>query len=239
MTDDAPRVLDEHGGLPTGEHKREVVEAMFDRVAPTYDRANRVISLGMDQRWRRRAVRALGLPPGSRVLDVACGTGDLCRDLTAAGYAPIGIDFSAGMLARARTTAPLVRGDALALPVRDGSLDGVTCGFALRNLVDLDAHFAAAARALRPGGRYVALDATVPSNAVARAGNRAWFGGVVPLIGRVLSREAEAYRYLPRSTAYLPSRTGLEARLTRAGFVKVGYEPLLMGSAVVLTGTRG
>ncbi|MFZ4584585.1 MAG: ubiquinone/menaquinone biosynthesis methyltransferase [Acidimicrobiia bacterium] len=232
------RVLRRDGSLPTGGEKREAVEAMFDRVAPTYDRANRVISLGMDSGWRRRAVRTLQLPVGSRVLDIACGTGDFCCDLQAAGLRPMGIDFSAGMLQNARTSAPLLRGDALALPVRPGALDGITCGFALRNFVDLDAHFAAAADALRPGGRYIALDATEPANALVRIGHRAWFGTMVPLLGKVVSRDGEAYRYLPKSTAYLPPRAELEARLRAAGFGDVRSESLLMGSAVLLSGTR-
>ena len=115
-----PRVLGEHQGLPQGDDKRRSVEAMFDRVAPRYERMNRVISLGLDRRWREHAVVALGLPRGSRVLDLACGTGDLCRDLQRSGYEPVGIDFSAGMLTAARTSAPLVRGDAACLPFSAG-----------------------------------------------------------------------------------------------------------------------
>src|SRR5581483_4498611 len=156
--------------LPQGPEKREVVEAMFDRIASRYERVNRVISLGQDERWRRRAVRALALPPGARVLDLACGTGDLCRHLDHAGYASVGIDRSAGMLRSARVDAPLVRGDAEGLPLPDSSLDGIVCGFALRNFVDLDAVFTECARALRAGGRFVALDAAVPPGRLPRLG---------------------------------------------------------------------
>ena len=150
-------VLGHHGALPQGDAKHDAVEEMFDRLAPRYDRMNRVISLGLDRRWRQRTVDALGVPPGARVLDLACGTGDLCRDLIRAGHAPIGVDLSFGMLAAARTGAPLVQGDALRLPVPDGSVDGVTCGFALRNFVDLAPFLAELGRVTRPGGRIALL----------------------------------------------------------------------------------
>ena len=232
------RVLGEHGELPTGESKRRAVEGMFDRLAPSYDRMNRVISLGQDKRWRRHTVDSLALPPGSLVLDVACGTGDLCRDLASYGHKPIGVDFSAGMLAAATTRAPLVRGDAGALPFPDRSIDGIVCGFALRNFVDLDAVFAECARALRPGGRLAALDATVPTNPLLRAGNAVWFRGAVPLLGRVVAHDAEAYRYLPKSTAYLPPIPELEQRVRSAGFRDVRHTTLTGGSVLLLTGTR-
>lgn len=231
-------VLGRGGELPEGEQKRRSVEAMFDRLAPRYERMNRVISLGLDRRWRDAAVLALGLPRASVVLDLACGTGDLCRDLAASGFAPIGLDVSAGMLERARTSAPLVRADASCTPVHDGALDGITCGFALRNFVDLGEVFAECARVLRRGGRLVAVDAAVPSNPVLRAGNAVWFRGAVPLLGRVLTDDAEAYRYLPKSTAYLPAPGPLAEMLTEAGFRDVLVRGLTGGSVVLLEGTR-
>jgi len=110
------RVLGPDGTLPTGDTKHRAVQAMFDRVAPSYERMNRVISLGQDRRWRRHAVESLALGRGSLVLDLACGTADFCRDLEGYGHRVIGLDFSEGMLRNARTSAPLVRGDAAALP---------------------------------------------------------------------------------------------------------------------------
>jgi demethylmenaquinone methyltransferase/2-methoxy-6-polyprenyl-1,4-benzoquinol methylase len=231
-------VLGRDGALPQGDAKHEAVEGMFDRLAPRYDRMNRIISLGLDRRWRRRAVAELGLHERGRVLDLACGTGDLCRDLAASGYTPIGLDFSAGMLAAARVDAPLVRGDGAALPAPSGTFDGITCGFALRNFVDLDTVFVECARVLRSGGRFVALDATVPTNPIMRAGNAVWFRGAVPLLGRVIGHDAEAYRYLPKSTAYLPPVTRLVAGLERAGFRDVRHGTLTGGSVLLLTGTR-
>ena len=231
-------VLGQDGALPQGETKRVAVEGMFDRLAPRYDRMNRIISLGLDRRWRHRTVADLGLAAGSRVLDLACGTGDLCRDLAVAGHHPIGLDFSAGMLSVARTDAPLVRADGSCLPVGDGAVDGVTCGFALRNFVDLETVFAECARVLRAGGRFAALDATVPTNPVMRAGNAVWFRGAVPLLGRVIAHDAEAYRYLPKSTAYLPGAPELVDRLGHAGFDAVQHVSLTGGSVLLLTGTR-
>ena len=232
------RVLDADGRLPKGEEKRRAVAAMFDRVAPDYERVNRVISLGLDRRWRARTVAALQLAPGSRVLDLACGTGDLARDLERAGYETIGVDLSAGMLRAAHTGATLVRGDAAALPFGSRSFDGVVCGFALRNFVDLATVFRDVARVLRTGGRFAALDAAVPEHMLLRAGNSVWFRGAVPVIGRILSRDADAYRYLPRSTEYLPAPAALEALLRSSGFREPDRTTMTGGSVQLLTGTR-
>jgi len=232
------KVLGRDGSLPEGDAKHDAVEGMFDRLAPRYDRMNRIISLGMDRGWRRRTVDALATVGGGVVLDLACGTGDLCRDLAARGYAPVGVDFSAGMLAAAQVDTPLMRGDGAALPIASASLDGVTCGFALRNFVDLDAVFGECARVLRVGGRFAALDATVPTNRLLRAGNAVWFRGAVPLLGRVVGRDAEAYRYLPKSTAYLPPVVELAERLRAAGFGDVRHATLTGGSVLLLSGTR-
>ncbi len=223
--------------LPSGPEKRAMVEEMFDRIAPGYQRLNRVISLGQDVRWRRRTVRALGLPAGSSVLDLACGPGELCGELEALGMRPVGIDLSAGMLALAAGTAPRVRGDVLALPFPDASARGAVCGFALRNLVDLDAFFAECARVLAPGGRLALLDAADPSGRLARVGHRVWFRGIVPWIGARLS-DADAYRYLPASTAYLPPGTELVSRLERAGFDDVVRLTMTGGAVQLVTGTR-
>jgi len=224
--------------LPVGDEKRVMVETMFDGVAPRYDRLNRVISLGFDRGWRRRTVRALGAPTGARVLDLACGTGDLCDDLAAAGLRPIGFDVSAGMLAAAHTAAPLVRSDVLVLPVPGRSVDAVTCGFALRNFTDLATFFAECARVLRPGGRFAALDAAEPEQTMMRMGNNIWFRRVVPWIGGRLSSNPAAYRYLPASTAYLPAGPALAAQLRAAGFGSVQRRTMMGGSVQLLTGTR-
>ena len=223
--------------LPEGEAKAAAVRSMFDAIAPRYDLVNRIMTFRLDVQWRRRTVRQLDLPDGSVVLDLACGTGDLCRDLERAGLAPIGMDLSWGMLAAARTGAPLVHGDALRLPVADGAADGVTCGFALRNLTGLEPFFAELARALRPGGRIAILEVDSPPNPLLRLGHGLYFGRVVPFIGGLLS-DRDAYRYLPRSVAYLPSEKDLLATIASAGFVDVAKERCSGGIAQLLTATR-
>ena len=223
--------------LPEGAAKVQAVESMFDTIAPRYDLLNRLLTFGMDVGWRRRTVRSLGLPAGSRVLDLACGTGDLCRELAAAGLRPIGVDRSAGMLAAARTSAPLVRGDALGLPVSDGAADGIVCGFALRNFVALEPFLAECTRVLRPGGRLALLEVAAPANPVLRTGHSLYFGKVVPLVGGLLSDRA-AYRYLPKSVAYLPPGDGLVSLLSGAGFPDAARRLLSVGIAQLLTGTR-
>jgi demethylmenaquinone methyltransferase/2-methoxy-6-polyprenyl-1,4-benzoquinol methylase len=223
--------------LPQGEEKAAAVRGMFDAIAPRYDLVNRIMTFRLDVRWRRLAVGSLALRRGSRVLDLACGTGDLCRELDAAGLAPFGVDLSFGMLAAARTHAPLVQGDALRLPVRDGAVDGATCGFALRNLVDLAPFFAELRRALRPGGRIALLEVAEPANPVLRWGHGIYFGKVVPKIGGLLS-DASAYRYLPRSVAYLPDPEDMRAMIVDAGFTAVERRLLSGGISQLLTGTR-
>jgi demethylmenaquinone methyltransferase/2-methoxy-6-polyprenyl-1,4-benzoquinol methylase len=237
MTARAPLPRDPDGDLPQGDAKRRAVQAMFDTIAPRYDLVNRLMTFGLDRGWRRRAVGSLGLDQGARIVDVACGTGDLCRDLQAAGYRPVGIDLSIGMLAHARTTAPLVHGDALAMPLGRGSLDGAISGFALRNFVELDGLFAELHRVVRIGGRISLLDVATPAHPALRLGHRAYFGRVVPLVGAALS-DASAYRYLPRSVAYLPPVPDLLARLRAAGFRAVERHLLSGGITQLLTATR-
>lgn len=210
---------------------------MFDRIAPRYDLVNRVMTFGMDVGWRRRAIRSLELPPGSLVLDVACGTGDLCRELQEAGMRAIGVDVSWGMLTEARGCGALVQADALRLPIADGAADGITCGFALRNVVDLQRLFAEMARALRPGGRVALLEVGQPTSALARAGHQAYFQRVVPLIGRVLSDRA-AYAYLPRSVAYLPPPEQLKDMLIAVGLMDIERARLGLGAAQLITASR-
>jgi demethylmenaquinone methyltransferase/2-methoxy-6-polyprenyl-1,4-benzoquinol methylase len=223
--------------LPEGDEKVTAVRGMFDAIAPRYDLVNRIMTFRLDVRWRRLAVSSLALRRDSVVVDLACGTGDLCRELASAGLAPLGIDLSFGMLAAARTGAPLVQGDALRLPLRAGSVDGVTCGFALRNLVDLAPFFAELARLLRPGGRIALLEVATPPNPVMRWGHSVYFGKVVPFIGGLIS-DATAYRYLPRSVAYLPEPEDMRGMIADAGFTDVERRLLSGGVAQLMTATR-
>ncbi len=223
--------------LPQGEEKVRAVDDMFDAIAPRYDALNRILTLRMDVGWRKKTVRSLGLAPGAIVLDLACGTGDMCRVLEDAGYRPVGVDRSAGMLAAARTSAPLVRGDALALSMADGSVDGIVCGFGLRNVLGLDLFFAECARVLRPGGRVALLEVAIPENRVMRFGHNLYFGKVVPFVGGLLS-DRDAYRYLPQSVAYLPPPPTMMTMMAGAGFTGASRRALSGGIAQLLTGTR-
>jgi demethylmenaquinone methyltransferase/2-methoxy-6-polyprenyl-1,4-benzoquinol methylase len=223
--------------LPEGDEKVQAVRSMFDTIAPRYDLVNRVMTFRMDVGWRRRTVRDLGLPTGSLVADLACGTGDFCRELAVQGLRPVGFDLSYGMLAAARTDAPLVEADILQLPLPDGSLDGITCGFALRNLVELNGFFIELARVVRPGGRIALLDVSIPPNPVLRFGHSIYFGRVVPMVGGLLSDPA-AYRYLPKSVAYLPEPEVMLAQLRDAGFTDVRRDLLTTGISQLITATR-
>jgi demethylmenaquinone methyltransferase/2-methoxy-6-polyprenyl-1,4-benzoquinol methylase len=225
------------GVLPPAEEKADVVEAMFDRVAPRYDMLNRMLTFRMDVRWRDIAVHELQLDAGSVVLDLACGTGDLCRVLSAAGMRAIGVDFSAGMLGHARTDVSLVRADVLRLPLPDASVDGATCGFALRNFTALPPFFAECARVVRRGGRIALLEVSEPVSAPARAVHHVWFRRVVPFVGGLLSDRA-AYAYLPASTAYLPPVVELIAAIGAAGFERISTRTLGFGAARLVTATR-
>ena len=238
MTDSPDLGRNDEGGdaLPRGD-KATAVRSMFDAIAPRYDLLNRLLTFRLDVAWRRRTVRDLALPPGSTVLDLACGTGDLCRDLAAADHRPIGLDLSWGMLAAARTDAPLLHADALRLPAPDGSVDGVTCGFALRNLAALEPFFAELARVLRPGGRIALLEVDRPRNPLLRAGHGVYFGRVVPFVGGLLS-DRQAYRYLPKSVVYLPDEAALLGQIADAGFNDVAKRRLSGGIAQLLTATR-
>ena len=223
--------------LPQGEEKARAVRGMFDTIAGRYDLVNRVMTFGMDVGWRRRTVAELRLPGGARVADLACGTGDLCSELTRSGYTAIGFDFSYGLLTNATTVAALVQADVLALPLPDAGVDGSTCGFALRNVTDLRAFFAEVARVLRAGGRAAFLETAEPDGRLLRAGHRIYFGKVVPLIGGALS-DRQAYSYLPRSMAYLPPPGELVAMFRAAGFDDVARLTLAGGAAQLLVGTR-
>ena len=223
--------------LPQGEDKTRAVRAMFDAIAPRYDLVNRVMTFRMDVGWRRHTVDALGLPRGSIVLDLASGTGDLSRELRAHDLEAISVDLSEGMLRADRSGVPRVLADVLCLPVRDGDADGATCGFALRNLRELPAFFAELARVVRPGGRVALLEVATPDNAVMRWGHSVYFGRVVPVIGGWLS-DGDAYRYLPRSVAYLPDPPALVEMFRDAGFLDATRATLSGGIAQLLTGTR-
>ena len=223
--------------LPQGDAKAKVVQNMFDAIAPRYDMVNRIMTFRLDTRWRKIAVRKLALSKGARVLDLASGTGDLCVDLRKAGLIPLSFDMSFGMLAADHSKAPRVQADILRLPIATQSVDGVTCGFALRNLVDLNVFFHEIARVTKSGGRIALLDVSTPTNPFIRWGNSVYFGKVVPRIGGLLSNRA-AYNYLPKSVAYLPSPEQLVVMLQNAGFEHVRHEQLSGGLTQLMHATK-
>jgi demethylmenaquinone methyltransferase/2-methoxy-6-polyprenyl-1,4-benzoquinol methylase len=223
--------------LPEGDEKVAAVRQLFDTISPRYDLVNRIMTFRMDVAWRTRTVRELRLGRGSVVADLASGTGDFCRELQAHGLDPLGFDFSFGMLSAARTTAPLVQADALRLPLPDRSVDGVTCGFALRNFRALDPFFAEVARVVKPYGRIAFLEVAEPANPVLRWGHGIYFGKVVPVIGGLLS-DAPSYRYLPKSVAYLPPADDMLASLRAVGFESVERTLLSTGISQLITATR-
>jgi demethylmenaquinone methyltransferase/2-methoxy-6-polyprenyl-1,4-benzoquinol methylase len=223
--------------LPQGDAKAKVVQNMFDAIAPRYDLVNRIMTFRLDTRWRKLAVRKLALSRGARVLDLASGTGDLCIDLRKVGLHPLSFDMSFGMLAADHSNAPRVQADILRLPIASESVDGVTCGFALRNLVDLNVFFHEIARVTKSGGRIALLDVSTPTNPIIRWGNGVYFGKVVPRIGGLLSNRA-AYNYLPKSVAYLPAPAQLVDMLQAAGFEHVRHEQLSGGLTQLMHATK-
>jgi demethylmenaquinone methyltransferase / 2-methoxy-6-polyprenyl-1,4-benzoquinol methylase len=204
---------------------------MFDRVAGFYDLLNSAMSAGLHHRWRERAVDIAGVGPGSRVLDVASGTGDLALELArrvAPGGEVVGSDFSEGMLARARRKAgayPNLRfewSDALDLSYADDSFDAATVGFAVRNFSDLGRGLAEMVRVVRPGGRVMVLEFTTPTRAPLSWFYRLWFDRVVPQLGR-LSADPAAYNYLPESVRRFPAPAALAGELERVGLAEIRW----------------
>ena len=221
------------GTLPPDE-----VRAMFDRITPVYDAMNRVMTAGLDRRWRRLTAEAV-VQPADHVLDACCGTGDLALAAEREGGRVTGLDFSERMLERARTksrTVDWVQGDVTAMPFEDASFDAATVGFGIRNVADLEDALRELARVLRPGGRLGILEITQPRGLL-RPFFRVWFDRVVPLLGRVLPGGA-AYTYLPASVRRFPGPADLAAALERAGFEGITWRLLAGGIVAIHTGTR-
>jgi demethylmenaquinone methyltransferase/2-methoxy-6-polyprenyl-1,4-benzoquinol methylase len=216
----------------------DAVRSMFDRIAPVYDLMNRVMTAGLDGRWRRLTSEAV-VHKGDRVLDAACGTGDLAiADLKAGASRVTGLDFSEPMLMRARTKAvhlkpalEWIQGDMLALPFADATFDAATVGFGARNVADLQLALRELRRVLRPGGRLAILEITKPRGPL-KPIYSLWFDRVVPLLGKVLPG-GDAYTYLPASVKRFPTAEGLADLLREAGFSDVRFR-LLAGSIVAL-----
>ena len=220
----------------------ERVRDMFDRISPSYDRMNLLMSMGRDGRWRRLGVRASRAQPGDAALDVCCGTGDFAVELRRAvgpSGRVVGLDFSPQMLEVARRKCSAVewqQGDALALPFADGEFAAACVGFGVRNLSDHRRGFAEMARVVRPGGRVVCLEMSTPPAPI-RPFSQLWTDHGVPVLGRIVAHDPEAYRYLPASVHRFPSAPELAEIMREAGLVDVGYRRLMMGVVALHVGT--
>jgi len=230
------------------EGKRTYVRRIFSEIAPRYDLLNRLLSLGIDRRWRTLALRRLGWDraPDGTYLDLCAGTLDVGAQLSRQpGFRGriLGADFAEPMLragtgkAPAATLAPVVA-DALALPVRDGVFDGAIVAFGIRNVARLDAGLREVHRALRPGARFVILEFSTPRVPLVRAAYLFYFHRILPLIGRIISGHRTAYTYLPRSVAHFPETEALAAAMRDAGFRDVRWESLTFGIAAIHVGTK-
>lgn len=224
------------------------VRTMFDEVVPSYDLLNHLMSFGCDFYWRRRAVGQLNVQPGSRILDIAVGTGDLA--LAAIKLNPktvVGVDPAGRMLERclkksiergAQDRVQLVCGVAEALPTKNGSFDGAMVAFGVRNFSDVQRGLNEIYRVLKPAATFVALELTRPQNKIFRAIFGVYFQHVVPILGRLISGSAYAYRYLPESVSAFPAHDSFAALLRSVGFRDVQYQPLTFGTCTLYRGIK-
>jgi len=223
------------------------VREMFAAIAPRYDATNKILTAGVDEAWRKRAVAELRAPDDARLLDLCCGTGDLVFHLlrTKPKVTVTGADFCEPMLAAARTRArredpaaraEFVEADVMALPFADQSFDGATMGFSMRNVVDIVATLQEARRVLKPGARFVNLDVSKAPNPLFRRLFNIYFYGLVPLIGGAVGGSKSAYRYLPNSLTNFPNADALAERFRTAGFQDVHYLRLAGGAIAIHTG---
>jgi demethylmenaquinone methyltransferase/2-methoxy-6-polyprenyl-1,4-benzoquinol methylase len=227
--------------------KSVYVREMFASIAPRYDATNRLLTGGVDESWRKRAVRELAPPPGGRILDMCCGTGDLSFHLsrTDPSLHIVGADFCEPMLDGARKRAPreakgdiaFVTADVMALPFEDASFDGAIMGFSMRNVVDIVGTLREARRVLKPGARFVNLDVSKAPNPFFKRAFDIYFYGLVPLIGGLVGGSKSAYRYLPNSLTNYPNADELAARFSTAGFTNVRYVRLGGGAIAAHVGT--
>ena len=230
------------------------VQTMFATIARGYDRANAVLSLGIDRGWRRRAIRLLAPRPGERILDACCGTGDVALALAPAvlpGGSVVGADFCEPMLERARAkraarggdpvarAVTFIAADALALPFADGELDGAIVAFGVRNLDDPVRGLRELARVVRPGGRVVVLEFGQPRAALFGPAFRWYASAVMPALGALVTGERAPYEYLPRTSAAFPSGEAFVRLMTAAGLGQSRAEPLTLGVAWAYRGEVG
>lgn len=241
-----PSPQDRPSPVEDDEPKNRRVRRMFSRVARGYDRLNTVLSMGLHDGWRRFAVRQCRFPPGGRALDVAVGTGDFAIETVSRGGTAVGVDPCEEMLLEGlpklrrlglEGRVRLVLGEAEALPVQDAGFDCATIGFALRNVTDIDQTFREMRRAVRPGGRVVALEIAKPRSRLLAPLFFLYFYHLAPWVARALGGDAQAYRYLPNSLREFRTREELAESMRAAGLVEVQYHDLSGGMVCVHVGT--
>ncbi|MCE9558642.1 MAG: ubiquinone/menaquinone biosynthesis methyltransferase [Armatimonadetes bacterium] len=229
--------------LTEGEEKRARVQHMFAEIAPSYDLLNSVMSLSLHKRWRQIAARKLNLKQGGSALDVCCGTGDflpILRSFVGERGIVMGTDFCAPMLERAASKDPastLSLGDACQLPFASGGFDGVTVGWGIRNVPDIDLAHREIYRVLRPGGRFVSVDMAIPNNPITRGVSQLLTQRLLPALGRMFGK-TEAYTYLPKSTERFLDREGLAQSMRSAGFTDVNFKNLFFGNICIHWGQK-
>lgn len=233
----------------TSQSKGEQVEQMFDSIAPAYDFMNRAMTLGIDRLWRKKAVKMVAREAPARILDVATGTGDLALELAAAipGAQIVGVDLSEGMIsvgrekiARAGLTdrITLRAADCLALPFADGEFDALTVAYGVRNFADIPAGLREMHRVVRPGGTVCIVELSTPVNPVVKPFYKLYTRGIIPLVGRFVSKDTRAYAYLPESIAAVPQRRDMCALMTAAGFSDATFRPLTLGVCTIYLARR-
>jgi demethylmenaquinone methyltransferase / 2-methoxy-6-polyprenyl-1,4-benzoquinol methylase len=225
------------------EDKARWVQGMFGRIAGRYDLLNHLLSFNLDKRWRARTVRRISssLTPGAKVLDLCCGTGDVMLALENRSSAWIaGSDFCHPMLleARRKCKSPLFEADALRLPLRDESLDLITCAFGFRNLADYDTGLEEFLRVLKPGGVAAILEFSQPTNRVFGALYGFFSTRVLPKVGGMISGSSDAYSYLPESIKKFPGAEDLAAKMKSAGFQRVEFERMTGGAVALHLGYK-
>jgi demethylmenaquinone methyltransferase/2-methoxy-6-polyprenyl-1,4-benzoquinol methylase len=231
--------------LPASSEKRGYVRRMFGAIAPRYDLMNRLMTLGRDQVWRRTVVRLCALPPGGRLLDVATGTGDIAYEALRADPTAriVGLDLTPEMMELGRRkqhgqSFPFTEGDGLALPFGDDTFDAIASGFMMRNVVDIKLAFAEQMRVVRPGGRVVCLEITLPRTPVLGWLLEIYFFRVVPFVGWLISGHREAYMYLPESVAAFPTPPELKRIIESVGLRDVRYRTAMLGTIAIHWGIK-
>ncbi len=233
----------------TNQSKGEQVEQMFDSIAPAYDFMNRAMTLGIDRNWRKKAVRMVAERSPRDILDVATGTGDLAIELARAipGSVITGVDLSEGMIkvghekiAAASLTdrITLQAADCLALPFESCTFDALTVAYGVRNFADIPAGLREMYRVLKPGGMVCIVELSTPSNPIVKPFYRLYTRGIIPLVGRLISKDSRAYSYLPESIAAVPQRAAMCDLMTAAGFTRASFRPLTFGVCTIYTALR-